>query len=229
MNEYQFAPDRLTRFMYYVYGFMACALAVTALTGYFVASNPALYTPILTNSALLIGICIVQLGLVMALNFCFLRISYVTAVLLFFMYALSVGVTLSMIFLLYTMHSVAITFAICSLTFAAMTVYGYITQSDLTKIGNLCFMLLVGIVIALFANMFANSEVLDLIVSVIGVIVFTALVAVDTQKIKRLGSQVLENQELLHKMAVLGALALYLDFLNVFLFLLRFTGRRNES
>ena len=145
----------------------------------------------------------------------------------FALYSVLNGVTLSPIFLVYTSESIATTFFVTSGTFGAMALYGYFTKRDLTKWGSLLFMVLIGVVIATLVNLFLKSETLMWIITYVGVILFVALTAYDTQKVKLLANETKHDVELSKKASLLGALTLYLDFINLFLYLLRFFGRRN--
>lgn len=171
------------------------------------------------------GILIAQLGLVWAISARVTRLSLGTLSALFMLYSFLTGVTFSVYFYLFTQESIASTFFITAGTFGAMSLYGYFTKSDLTKLGNLCLMVLVGIILASLVNLFMHSETLYWIVTYVGVLVFIGLIAYDTQKIKALAT--LENNEHTQKLAICGALSLYLDFINLFLMLLRLLGKRN--
>ena len=149
-----------------------------------------------------------------------------TMVLIFVLFSMLMGASLSFIFLMYELGSIAKTFVITAGMFGTMAVVGYTTKTDLTKFGSLMFMGLIGIVIASVVNMFMQSSTMDYIISFIGVLVFTGLTAYDVQKLKRIGSQIVENNESVRKITIMGALTLYLDFINLFLFLLRFFGNR---
>lgn len=214
--------------MYRVYGWMSVALIITAAIAYYIASQPAIATAIYTKPALLIGIFIAQIALVVALSFFLMRLSVATALILFLIYAASVGVTTSAIFLVYDIHSIYATFLVTSATFATMCLYGYFTRTDLTTLGNIAFMALIGLIIALLVNLFLHNQTLDLILSGFGVLIFTALTAYDSQKIKQIGYHMIADQESLQKVAIFGALTLYLDFINLFLFLLSFMGKRKD-
>jgi FtsH-binding integral membrane protein len=212
-------------FMQKVYGWMAAALAVTALTAMYVASNLNLVEIIIGNKLVFYALIFGELGLVIWLTSAMRTMSSTTAIMLFFAYALVNGLTLSVIFLAYTADSLAGTFFISGGMFMAMSAFGYFTKRDLTSWGSLLFMALIGIIIASVVNIFWKNDMFQLIISYIGVIVFVGLTAYDTQKIKQLH---LENadSETQSKGAIMGALTLYLDFINLFLFLLRIFGRR---
>lgn len=227
-NGYEL-DQKVSSFMAGVYGWMSCALALTAGAAYYVASTPSVFMYLYTHSALILGLFIFQIGLVIALSGFINRMSFVTALVLFLLYAGSLGVTLSSIFFIYTQSSILSTFLTTALTFGAMSLYGYFTKADLTSIGTMSLMVLVGLVIGMLVNMFLQSEQFDYILSGIGVVVFTLLTAYDTQKIKEIGRHMLADRETAGKVTLIGALTLYLDFVNLFLFLLRFMGQRREQ
>ena len=211
-----------------VYVWMALALCITGLTAYGVANSPNLLFAILGNRAIFWGLLIGELALVIVVSSMINRLSLTTATLLFVLYSVLNGVLLSTIFLAYTMSSIASVFFITAGTFAAMAVYGYTTKRDLSKIGQLLFMALIGLVIATLVNIFLKNGTLNLILSYLGVIIFVGLTAWDTQKIKlMLASQAYEDEGA-QKLALLGALTLYLDFVNLFLYLLRIFGSRRD-
>ncbi|RZK98547.1 MAG: Bax inhibitor-1/YccA family protein [Hymenobacter sp.] len=210
-----------------VYGWMAAGLALTGGVALYTASSPTLLRFIFGTPLVFLGLIIVQL---VAVGFLVARIrtwSYSQAQAIFIGYAALNGLTLSVIFLRYTSSSIASTFLTSALMFGVMSVYGYFTKSDLSGWGKLLGMAVIGLFIALVVNIFWHNPVFNLIVSGIGVILFTALTAYDTQKLKGIA---LENatvsEESSAKASILGALTLYLDFLNLFLFLLRFGGNR---
>ncbi len=209
-----------------VYNWMGLGLATTAIVSLFTASNPALWQMIAGNQLVFLGIIIAELGLVIALSAAIDRISASSAILLFFVYSALNGLTLSVIFIAYTKASIANAFFVTAGTFAVMSVYGYTTKKDLTSWGSFLFMGLVGIVLASLVNMFFNSESVNWIITYIGVIVFVGLTAYDTQAIKTMAGLGFGSAESEQKGAVIGALRLYLDFINLFLMLLRIFGRR---
>jgi len=209
-----------------VYNWMALALLLTGAVAYFTAGSEQLVQIIFGNKILFFGLIIGELVLVGYISARIQKISSYNATLLFLLYSALNGLTLSFVFMAYTSASITSTFIITAGTFGAMSVYGYFTKSDLTKIGNLAFMALIGIIIASVVNFFMQSEMLYWIITYLGVAIFVALVAYDTQKLKRLAMQGFENQEHMEKGAIIGALTLYLDFINLFLFLLRIFGDR---
>ena len=202
-----------------VYGWMGGGLALTALVSLLTVSSPALLQAILGNRILFYALILGELGLVVAISGAINRISASTASLLFLAYAALNGLTMSTIFVAYTSSSIASTFVITSGMFGAMSLYGYATKSDLTSWGSFLFMGLIGMVIASVVNIFLHSSMIYWVVSLCGIIVFTGLTAYDTQNIKNMGNTG-------PKGAILGALRLYLDFINMFLLMLRLLGDR---
>ena len=213
-----------------VFSWMFIALALTAVTSYYVAITPSLLRLLYTPTGLSIFGWIVMfapIGFVLLMSFKFQKLSSAALSGLFLVYAVLVGLSLSFIFLAYSMGSIATTFGVTSLTFGVMAVAGFTTKTDLTRFGSLLMMALVGIIIATLINFFLKSESMQYLISFIGVLVFTGLTAYDVQKLKRMGSEMVAGQESTKKYAIMGALSLYLDFINLFLFLLRFMGKRN--
>jgi FtsH-binding integral membrane protein len=230
MYSRSYEDDRsIPSFMSGVYGWMSCALAITAGTAYYVASTPAVFAYIYTHSGMLLGLFFAQLALVVAITFFINRISFATALILFLVYAATLGITLSSIFYVWNEISIITTFVTTAGMFGIMSLYGYVTKADLTSVGNMAFMVLIGLIIGMLVNMFLKSEQFDYILSGIGVVIFVLLTAYDTQKIKQLGRSMLVNQEMIGKVTLIGALTLYLDFINLFLFLLRFMGNRRDQ
>jgi len=207
-----------------VYVWMCAALLITAGTAYRVSTSEELLRLIFSSKLSFFGLIIAQFAIVWFLSARIKTLSFTTATILFALYSILMGVTMSCIFVAYTQSSIASTFFITAGTFAVMSIYGYTTKKDLTSIGNLLFMALVGLIIAMLVNFFLKSSIMDLVISCIGVLIFVGLTAYDTQKIKALINQ--ENTEENQKMAIIGSLMLYLDFINLFLFLLRIFGRR---
>ncbi|MDD4970239.1 MAG: Bax inhibitor-1/YccA family protein [Paludibacter sp.] len=207
-----------------VYVWMCAALLITAVTAYRVSNSEELLRLIFSSKMSFFGIIIAQFAIVWFLSARIKTLTFSTATILFALYSVLMGVTMSCIFLAYTQSSIASTFFITAGTFAVMSIYGFTTKKDLTSIGGLLIMALVGLIIASVVNYFLKSSMFDLIISCIGVLIFVGLTAYDTQKIKALMNQ--ENTEENQKMAIIGSLMLYLDFINLFLFLLRIFGRR---
>jgi uncharacterized protein len=205
-----------------VYAWMAGGLMVTALMAMVTVSSPAILNAVFGNRLVFYGLLIGEVGLVIAISGAISRLSAGTASLLFLLYAALNGVTMSVIFAVYTAESIASTFVITAATFGAMSAYGYLTRRDLTGWGSFLFMGLIGVVIASVVNIFTRSSAASWVISAVGVIVFTGLTAYDTQKIKAMAAAGAEGR----KPAILGALTLYLDFINLFLMLLRLLGNR---
>lgn len=211
-----------------VFIWMALALVITGVTAYGVATTPSLLIAIVTNKALFWGLIIAELALVFAVSGAINRLSLATATLLFVLYSVVNGATLSVIFLAYSMPAIIQTFFITAGTFGVMALVGYTTKTDLTSLGKLLFMALIGLVIATVVNMFVGSTGFDYILSYVGVLIFVGLTAYDTQKIKQMCMQAPDAGEHMQKLALLGALSLYLDFINLFLYLLRIFGNSKD-
>ena len=220
------ASQVMSRFMTQVYGWMAGALAVSGAVALVVGSSPALQELIFGNRFVFLGLLLAELLLVGFLSRKAFDWSAGTTTAAFIGYSLLNGLTLGVVFMVYTTESIASTFFITAGTFGVMSLYGYFTGTDLSRWGNLLFMGLVGIIIASVVNMFWANSMLYWITSFAGVLLFTALTAYDTQKVKALAFLGYEDEATDRKAAVLGALTLYLDFVNLFLFLLRIFGRR---
>ena len=214
------------RFFVRVYGWMTLALVITGLMAYKAAISPEIMQFIFGERFVFFGLIILELVLVGVLTSAIHKMTAVTATAVFALYSLLNGLTMSSIFLLYTSESIANVFFIAAGTFAAMSAYGYFTKKDLTKIGNILFMALIGLIIASLVNMFLQSEMLYWISSYVGVLIFVGLIAYDTQKLKELNVIGNEGTDDDRKEAIIGALTLYLDFINLFLYLLRIFGRR---
>ena len=210
-----------------VYVWMTMALVITGITAYGVATTPALIVPIVTNKILFFGLIIAELALVLGLSAAINRLSLTAATLMFVLYSVVNGATLSVIFLAFTLSSIANVFFITAGTFAVMAFIGYTTKTDLTSLGKILMMALIGIIIATVVNMFMRSTGLNMIISYIGVLVFVGLTAYDSQKIKQMLLTADDAGETAQKLALLGALSLYLDFVNLFIYLLRILGKRN--
>lgn len=211
-----------------VYIQMAAALAVTGITAWFVASSPAILEYIFVNPASVWILLIAELGVVLWLSARVMHMSLTSATMLFILYSVLTGVSFSTIFLLYTGETIATSFFVTAGTFLAMSIIGYITRLDLSRMGNLLYMLLIGFVIATVVNIFLKSSTLYWIVTYAGVAIFTGLIAWDTQKLKEIFLQHGTADDNGHKLALLGALTLYLDFINLFLLLLRVLGGNRE-
>lgn len=209
-----------------VYMQMAAALTVTGIVAYFLSASLAFWQMLAENSAIVWISIIAQLGLVVWLSARLHALSMGAATLLFILYSVLMGVTMSSIFVVYTMGSIAATFFITAGTFLAMSILGYTTRLDLSRLGSMLLMALIGIIIASVVNIFMHSETLYWIVSYAGVLIFVGLTAYDTQEIKMMLAQHGTADDMGHKYALLGALTLYLDFVNLFLHLLRILGNR---
>jgi FtsH-binding integral membrane protein len=215
-------------FMTKVYGWMTLALAITGLVAWFTAASPGLVEFIFTNAIIKWGLIIGTFLMVGSLALAVQKMSPAVATLVFIGYSALNGLLFSSLFFMYTSGSLALTFFITAGTFGAMSIYGYTTKADLTKIGNIAFMALVGVIIASLANMFLQSESLYWIISYVGVAVFVALVAYDTQKLKDMAVAGFDGAAMERKASIMGALSLYLDFINLFLMLLRLFGGRRD-
>lgn len=209
-----------------VYAWMFGALAVTGLIAYYASHSDVFMDWFCSTAWAPIVMIFAELGLVLGLTSAINKLSPVVATLMFLTYAVVNGFTLSVIFFAYSVSAIATTFFVTAGTFGIMALVGSFTNRDLSKIGSVCFFALIGIIIATIVNLFLHNDVFDLIVSAIGVVVFMGLTAWDAQKIKDSLSGADYNAESA-KYAVIGALSLYLDFINIFLYLLRFFGRRN--
>ena len=208
-----------------VYGKMAVGLATTAIAAYLVASSNTVMTLLFSSMMPIWILFAVELGLVIYLSARIDKLSTATAATLFYVYSLINGIVLAPIFLLYTEASIATTFAITAGTFGIMSVAGYVTKKDLSKFGSILFMALIGLILCTIVNMFMRNSMMELLISGAGVLIFTGLTAWDTQAIKRMCAE--SDPSMIGKVATMGALSLYLDFINLFLYLLRFLGNRN--
>lgn len=210
-----------------VYVWMTLALVITGFVSMYVAQSYQLISFIFGNKLALWCMLIAELAVVFYLSARINSISFTKATVMFIIYSILNGATLASIFLVYTMSSIASTFFVAAGTFGVMALYGYVTKSDLTRIGNICLMALIGLIIATLVSIFWQNSMLQMIITYAGVILFVGLTAYDSQKIKRLltadGIEVTEETQ---KIALLGALTLYLDFINLFLYLLRLLGDR---
>lgn len=209
-----------------VYTKMFLALLVTAAASWFVVSNPTVTDMILGGKISYWVLAFVEIGLVIAITSAINRLSQGMATLLFYLFAVVNGLTLSVIFFAYTTGSIAFTFLIAAGVFAAMSIYGYFTKNDLTRMGTYLVMGLIGLIIVSVVNMFLKSTPLYYLVSFVGVALFIGLTAWDTQKIKQMAA--MTPGESVGKLATIGALSLYLDFINLFLYLLRFFGNSRD-
>ena len=211
-----------------VYIWMTLALVITGLTAMVTAKSEALMTFIFTNNWALIALMILQLGLVFYFSARLNRMSFSTATAVFILYSAITGLTFSSIFVVFSMSSIATTFFITAGMFAAMALVGSFTKKDLSGMGKFALMALIGLIIAGIVNMFLRNAMMDFIVSGIGVLVFAGLTAYDSQKIRQMLQMQSEINESTQKLALLGSLSLYLDFINIFLYLLRFFGSSRD-
>lgn len=209
-----------------VYLWMTFALVITAFTAYYVATNETILTAIVNNQVLFWGLIIAELVLVFSVTAAINKLSLTTATLLFVLYSVINGATLSFLLMIYTASSVVSVFFITAGTFAAMAAYGYFTKTDLSSWGKYLIMALIGLIIASVVNIFTQSSGLQLILNYAGVLIFVGLTAYDTQKIKVMLLQATDAGEGAQKIALMGALSLYLDFINLFIHLLRILGDR---
>lgn len=211
-----------------VYLWMTLALMITGITAAGVANSPNILALIYSSQVVMWGIIIAEFGLVIYISARLEKLSLSTATTLFALYSILNGVMLSSIFLLYSTAIISKVFFITAGTFGVTALYGYATKKDLSSLGNILFMALIGLVIATVVNVFMKSAMFDLILSYIGVIIFVGLTAWDSQKIKHMMMVQQNADESAQKLALIGALSLYLDFINLFLYLLRIFGRSND-
>lgn len=209
-----------------VYFWMFVGLIITSVTAYFVSAYPSIYNVILGNDAVFFGLLIAQIVAIITIVAFMRRIPDNLAEIVYGFYCFLTGLTLSAIFLEFSITSIAYVVVVTAAMFGFMSLYGYVTKTDLTSVGNIAIMALFGIIIALIVNLFIGNSILDTILSILGVLVFSALTAYDTQKIKR---TLMDYGEGLVKKEILGALDLYLDFVNMFLDLIRLLGKRREN
>jgi uncharacterized protein len=216
-----------------VFSWMFAALAITAIFAYYFSTSETFFDMMYSSYAGRVSmtpfgwvIILAPLGFVLLMSFGYNKLSGIVLTFLFIVYSILMGMSLSFIFLVYSLGSIYMTFAITAGTFGLMAVLGYTTKIDLTKFGSIMLMGLFGIIIAMFVNFLVKSEMMGYIISVLGVLIFTGLTAYDVQKIKRIGAGIELGSESAKKMAIMGALTLYLDFINLFLFLLRLFGSR---
>ena len=233
MNYQSFSRDRQLEASYAfpalmrkTYLWMSMALVITGLTAYVVATNAAISNFLFMHSQLIWVLFLAEIGLVIGLSAAIRKISLSAATLMFVAYAALNGVTFSSLFYVYTMGSLASTFFITAGTFGAMSLVGFFTKADLSSMGKILLMALIGLIIASVVNIFVASSGLEVLMTYLGVLIFVGLTAYDTQKIKQMFLMAPDASEATQKYAVLGALTLYLDFINLFLYLLRIFGRR---
>ncbi len=218
--------DQIATFLRAVYGWMCAGLAITAVTAILVASSPALVTTLAGNRLFFWVLVIAQLGLVFALSARVQTLAPSTASFMFIVYSALTGVTFSFILLAFTGESIATTFLVTAGMFGALAAYGTVAKRSLQGMGQFLFMGVIGVVLASLVNIFVRSDGLQFVISFIGVIVFTGLTAYDAQRLKAMALAMPSGKS--GSYAIVGALALYLDFINLFMFLLRFTGNRRD-
>jgi len=226
-REHAFTTDVVRDFMYKVYGWMSVALAITAGVAYWVASTPAIFNAIVA-SPLVIVLALAQIGIVLFLTWRIKSMDYSTALVSFLAYSALSGVTFSVYFYIYTLASIYLAFAITAGTFFTMAVYGYFTKADLSAMGSFLVMGMFGLMIAMFANMWFKSPATDYYISLAAVGIFTLLTAYDVQKIKQMAFMPALDSDDRSKAALLGSLILYLDFINLFIHLLRLFGKKRD-
>jgi hypothetical protein len=220
------AEENQRTFMLKVFGWMATGLLLTGITGMVTISSQAILDFVFTNRIVYFGLFIAQLGLVVWLSARIEKMNAMTATLVFVGYSALTGLTLSVVFLAYTLASLASTFFVTAGTFGAMYLYGTVTKRDLTSMGSFMAMGLIGMIIASVVNMFMNNSTIYWITTYVGIIIFVGLTAYDAQKIKQMSVLATQGEEVEQKGAIMGALRLYLDFINLFLLLLRVMGKR---
>jgi FtsH-binding integral membrane protein len=223
----ELSPSIAATFFTMVYAWMSAGLVVTAAVAYAIANAPslqqwALSTPVLITSF------VIEFALVITISSAINRINAAVAIAMFLLYSAVNGFVLSILFLMYTKVSLGGTFVVTAGAFGAMSLYGYVTQRDLTRIGSLLFMALIGIIIASVVNIFMHSSMLYWLITYAGVLIFVGLTAYDTQRLKEVAAQTENDPKLASRLAVVGSLVLYLDFINLFLLLLRLMGDRRD-
>lgn len=225
------SEEGVKAFLSNVFTYMAGALSITGVIAYLFGTNESLLSYLInfeTGGMTMLGwgVMLAPLAFVLVMSLSFNKLSSFALLGLFVAYSAVMGMSMSFIFLIYTGGSIASTFGITAATFGVMAVLGYTTKQDLTKFGSILFMALIGIIIASIVNFFIGSTMMDFLISCLGVLIFTGLTAYDVQKLKRIGSGVEFGTESTNKLAIMGALNLYLDFVNLFMFMLRLFGGR---
>ncbi|MBQ7607205.1 MAG: Bax inhibitor-1/YccA family protein [Desulfovibrionaceae bacterium] len=232
LEKKQYASSEVSAvsaYMARVYLWMTVGLALTAITAWVVASSESLLQTIFANSIIPIVLAVVEIGIVFAISAAIHKMSAQVATFLFALFSFINGVTLSSIFVVYSLGSIANAFLATAGTFGAMSIYGTVTKRDLSSLGSFLFMGLIGLIIASVVNLFLASQMMDFVISAIGVLIFTLYTAYDTQKLREFGSAApLSDDQAVQRGAILGALVLYLDFVNLFLYLLRFFGASRD-
>lgn len=236
INQFQFSgqPSNIAvprTFISNVFAFMGIGLAISAFTAFLFGTDASYMAYLVSETGptgLGYAVVFAPIAFVLLMSFAFQRLSFPALLGLFLVYSLVMGMSLSFIFMVYTQASIFKTFGIAGLTFGVMAVMGYTTKTDLTKFGSILMMALIGIIIASLVNFFLRSSGMEYIISFLGVLIFTGLTAYDVQKLKNMGATVGSGHDGASKLAVMGALTLYLDFINLFLFLLRFFGSKKD-
>ena len=217
-------------FMARVFSWMFLALTITAITSFVWAATPSLMQVLISErgglSTLGWIVMLAPLGFVLLMSMGYQKMAAPLLILLFIAFSVLMGMSLSFIFLIYKLGTIFITFGITSAMFGVMAITGYVTKTDLTKFGSILMMGLVGLIIAMLVNFFMHSEMMGYVISIIGVLIFTGLTAYDVQRLKKIGTMVDNNGSIALKTSIIGALTLYLDFINLFLFMLRLMGGR---
>lgn len=215
-------------FFYKIFGWMSVGLALTAATSFYVYQSPVLFTKIYQSGWMLLGLFLAQLALVVIISAFIERLNLFAAIGCFLLYSGLMGIMLASIFQVYQISSIYMVFAITAGMFLAMALFGYLTKADLTTVGSFAYMGLIGLLIGLIINIFLKSSAVDYALTLVGIGVFVVLTAYDVQKLKNLGMMLKRQGSSESKIAIVGALMLYLDFINLFLFLLRFMGKRKD-
>ncbi len=215
----------INNFFQKVYGLMFLGLLLSGLSAMFVVLSPMLQSVILDNMFVFFGLIIVELGLVFGLSFAIKKISAETATMLFFLYSFINGLTLSVIFLAYTTGSIVLSFFTAAVLFLSMAIYGFLLKKDISGIGGILFGALIALIVLMIVNIFLRSSAFDFFISILGIVIFSVLTIYDNNVLKKYAREI-RNKQTLSRIAVIGALKLYLDFINMFLFILRLLGRR---
>ena len=230
MQTTQTRVEALNAFMRGVYGWMCLGLLVTGAASAFTVTSPTIMRAVFTNQLIYIGLIVVELGMVVALAAAINRLSASAATGLFLLYSALNGITLSVIFAIYAKAAIINAFLVTAGMFGAMSLYGLLTRRDLTSLGSFLFMGLIGIIIASVVNIFTKSSMVEFVISCVGVLVFLGLTAYDTQKLKVMGDMApADDATAVRRGTIIGALTLYLDFINLFLMMLRLFGGGNRD
>ncbi len=231
MNSYNQVSEPVRSFFTHVFGWMSVGLATTATTAWYIFyQKPEILVYLMRSPFLQWGLLLLQIGIVFWLSAWLMRMSFATALSAFLLYAILNGIIFSGIFFTYTQQSIVVTCGIAAAMFFFMALFGYVTRMDLTPIGVFGSMVLIGLIITLVINFFLQSDMLELVVSAVGVVLFSAFTAYDIQQLSLFATQLNNSpeQDIRSKVALLGALRLYLDFINLCVMLLTFTGRRRD-